>query len=239
MVRPSPKRYRKFKTAGSRAHAKRLAELARAQYKGTIEVLMWRQDEDLKIPRAQLQDEAKAVEHEIHELPPVQRHQDGDSHSARESAATEGPSSRVPRKLSLKSQAKYLPTFPKFDVKVTEWTQTMPRSSLEFLLLHRGVFLDNLSPRLPARRCVDHTVLTASTRSGWRQKIGTGPPSGAISNTSSSSKTLEQHVEDVALILDLRRLKMLPKISKYKFANQRAIPWIRKGREIHTGGTAA
>ncbi|KAL8441241.1 hypothetical protein Emed_007593 [Eimeria media] len=39
LVRPSPKRYKNFKTAGSRAHVRRLVALARAQSEGKMDVL--------------------------------------------------------------------------------------------------------------------------------------------------------------------------------------------------------
>ncbi|KAL8451288.1 hypothetical protein Emag_002817 [Eimeria magna] len=41
MVRPSPKRYKNFKTAAARAHARRLANLAREQAEGNLKLYMW------------------------------------------------------------------------------------------------------------------------------------------------------------------------------------------------------
>ncbi|KAL8453285.1 hypothetical protein Emed_000919 [Eimeria media] len=126
MVRPSPKRYEKFKIAASRAHAERLAILAREQAEGNINVYMWclgnvgkgvnEAGEGRKArgttpgggPAAPQPQEATAS------LPPQ--------------PSKEAPESKylvVPKELSFQAQSNFVCTYEKFDTLATQWQETV------------------------------------------------------------------------------------------------------------------
>ncbi|KAL8445313.1 hypothetical protein Emed_005713 [Eimeria media] len=161
MVRPSPKRYKNFKTAASRAHAKRLAILAREQAEGNLNLHMGLFDDAGKG-----EDEAAAGQKARGETPgsgPVapQPRDAAAAVSPRPSAtAAEGGYLVVPKELSFQAQTTFVPSYEKFDALVPQWQETMPRCFLDMLLANRDMFPDSLPPGLPARRIIDHTIPT-------------------------------------------------------------------------------
>ncbi|KAL8442643.1 hypothetical protein Emed_007225 [Eimeria media] len=137
MVRPSPKRYKNFKTAASRAHARKLAILAREQAEGRLTVYMWKEGK---------------LKNEVNETSAVQ----GESGEA----PREDKFLVIPKELSFQAQSEYVPSYEKFDALVRESGNSMPEGFLKMLLTYRDIFPDSLPPGLPARRIIDHKIPT-------------------------------------------------------------------------------
>ncbi|KAL8441947.1 hypothetical protein Emag_006777 [Eimeria magna] len=161
MVRPSPKRYKNFKTAACRAHARKLAILAREQAEGNLNLYIWN-----RVRQGNKEDIATGSREARGEAPdggpsaPKPRDGTTDLFSSLEKAAPESKYLVIPKELSFQAQTEFIPTYTKFDALSREWKETMPSGSYQMLLQHRDLFPDSLPPGSPARRIIDHHIPT-------------------------------------------------------------------------------
>ncbi|KAL8443314.1 hypothetical protein Emag_005945 [Eimeria magna] len=161
MVRPSPKRYKNFKTAAARAHARRLANLAREQAEGKLKLYIWSHKKPVNNA-----DQATGHRKAWGEAPdggpaaPKPRDRTTLPPPSLEKTAPESQYLVIPKELSFQAQTDFISTYHKFDALAGEWRETMPMCFYEMLLKHRDLFPDSLPPGPPARRIIDHRIPT-------------------------------------------------------------------------------
>ena len=182
LVRKSPKRYKNFRTAGARAHVRRLVQIARAA-------------EEAQIGSSEGNDEKSGKEILVNTLQGLRKGEfavHGEPGSAppgptppklkeidRTLLEVEGTYLKVPQVLTFEDKSKYVPTYKRFDELMQEWKPSMPAEFWEMLGTFRDVFPDSLPPGVPARRCIDHTIPTV---------VGKLPPRGPIYSMDHESK---------------------------------------------------
>ncbi|KAL8441954.1 hypothetical protein Emed_007442 [Eimeria media] len=162
MVRPSPKRYKNYKTAASRAHARKLANLAKEQAEGNLNIYMWdKQQHEKGGDKAARLRRARGDE-PIKDGPPAPKPRDGKTElpTNTKGGLAEGKFLVIPKELSFQAQSDFIPSYNKFDQLAKEWKTTLPPKFYEMLIHNRDLFPDSLPPGLPARRIIDHRIPT-------------------------------------------------------------------------------
>ena len=175
MVRKSPKKYKNFKTAASRALVRQLVQLARdeaeqrwaksANTNGSKEVPVCAAGQG-RAPKLKKSPFDEPTPEELEQL-------------TEEMQAVQITPLRVPARVDFEAQVKHQPTYEKFDAAAKEWETTMDARFLNMLKNYRDMFPDSLPPGLPARRCIDHTIPT---------QPGVLPPKGPIYNMDIKTK---------------------------------------------------
>ncbi|KAL8441914.1 hypothetical protein Emed_007451 [Eimeria media] len=161
LVRPSPRRYKNFKTAASRAHAKKLAILAREQAEGNLNLVMWSLGNVVKdVDEADAGRKARGATPGGGPSAPQPRDATASPPPQPSKTAPDSKYLVVPKELSFQAQTNFVSTYEKFDGLTRQWEDSMPRSFLDMLLTYRDMFPDSLPPGLPARRVIDHRIPT-------------------------------------------------------------------------------
>ncbi|KAL8444793.1 hypothetical protein Emed_006049 [Eimeria media] len=116
MVRPSPKQYKNFRTAASRAHAKKLAILAREQAEGNLNLCIWSSGNVVKgVNVAAGSPKARGATPGGGPFAPQPRDATACAPPQPSTTAPESKFLVVPKELSFQAQTNFVSTYEKFD----------------------------------------------------------------------------------------------------------------------------